>query len=104
VFKGFSETATSSPGHKVKTEVEASVEFFQNNQVRQLEVSNPEGYEIASATIFDMSGKLVLSESDLGNDTKLTFPTDNLSDGIYMVMLTTSENISINYKISVYNR
>ena len=85
-----------------KNQVLEDVGFFQNNSAKQLEVANPEGYDIASANIFGMSGKLV-SASNLGNSTRFAFPTGNLSDGIYLVMLTTTENIAVNYKITVHN-
>jgi hypothetical protein len=87
-----------------KNQVLEDVDFFQNNPAQQLEVANPEGYDIASANIFGMSGKLVYSASNLGNNNRLTFPTGNLSDGIYLVMLTTTDNIAVNYKITVSNK
>ncbi|MFT5437744.1 MAG: hypothetical protein ACI840_002403 [Ulvibacter sp.] len=86
-----------------KNQVLEDVDFFQNNPAQQLEVGNPEGYDIASANIFGMSGKLVYTASNLGNNNKFTFPTGNLSDGIYLVMLTTIDNIAVNYKITVKN-
>ncbi|MDC1325467.1 T9SS type A sorting domain-containing protein [Ulvibacter sp.] len=89
---------------EIKDKVLADVDFFQNNPAKQLEIANPEGYDIASANIFDMSGKLVYMASNLGNNSRFTFPTGNLSDGIYLVMLTTTENIPVNYKITVKNR
>tara|TARA_B110000503_G_C6993079_1_gene348213 strand:- start:153 stop:830 length:678 start_codon:yes stop_codon:yes gene_type:complete len=89
---------------EIKDKVLEDVDFFQNNPAKQLEIANPEGYDIASANIFDMSGKLVYMASNLGNNSRFTFPTGNLSDGIYLVMLTTTENIPVNYKITVKNR
>lgn len=81
-----------------------AVKFFQNNPARQLEVSNPEGYDIKEASIFDMSGKLVYSEKNVGNDSRLTFPTYNFSDGVYLVTLHTADNTVIDYKINVFNK
>jgi hypothetical protein len=81
-----------------------SVEFFQNNPIKQLEVSNPDGYDIKSLNIFDMGGKLVYSENNVGNSTKLTFPTSNLSDAVYLVRLSTVDNQTIVYKINVINK
>ncbi|MGK0387065.1 MAG: hypothetical protein ACI849_001685, partial [Patiriisocius sp.] len=79
------------------------ITMFQNNALTQLEVANPEGYEIAKAAIFDMRGRLVLHETNLGDNSKLTFPTGTFSDGVYLVLLTTSENLNIDYKIIVKN-
>ncbi len=103
VFKTFREMQADSPLQTKKDEILASVDVFQNNPIKQLEVGNPEGYEIKSANIFDMSGKLVFSESNPGNSTRLTFPTGNLSEGIYLVMLITNEGVTIDHKITVRN-
>ncbi len=86
------------------TDITDSIGFFQNNPIAQLEISNPEGYDIKSAYIFDMAGKLILNQSNLGNSTHLTFPTATFADGVYIVKLTTSDNIEINYKITVFNK
>lgn len=80
------------------------VTFFQNNLLTQLEVSNPERYELKKASIFDMRGRLVLNQENLGGASNLTFPTGTFSDGIYLVILTTTDNAVIDYKISVRNR
>lgn len=81
-----------------------SVDFFQNNPAKQLEVSNPEGYDIKTLNIFDMGGKLVYSENNVGNSSKLSFPTANLSDAVYLVRLSTVDNQTIVYKINVINK
>tara|TARA_R110002124_G_scaffold254044_3_gene419546 strand:+ start:46419 stop:48278 length:1860 start_codon:yes stop_codon:yes gene_type:complete len=81
----------------------ANVDFFQNNPAQQLEVSNPEGYDIKAAHVFDMSGKLVINESNVGVSKRFTFPTGNLSDGIYLVKLTTKDDVVIDYKVSIKN-
>ena len=86
-----------------KNQVLEDIDFFQNNPAQRLEVGNPEGYDIATANIFGMSGKMVYSTSNVGNSSRFTFPTGNLSDGIYLVMLTTKDNITVNYKITVKN-
>jgi len=83
--------------------IRGSVDFFQNNNVKQLEVSNPDRYDIASGQIFDMSGKLVVHKSDIGNQSRFTFSTANLSDGVYLVKLTTVDNLDIDYKMVIYN-
>lgn len=90
-------------GVVAQREVQGNVDFFQNNRAAQLEVSNPEGYDIVSANIYDLNGKLVISQSNLGDSTRLTFPTGNLSDAVYIVKLMTSDNVAIDYKMTVYN-
>ena len=56
-----------------KAQALESLKFFQNNPIRQLEVGNPEAYDIALANIFEMSGKLVYTAANLGNQSKFTF-------------------------------
>ena len=84
-------------------EIKNSIEVVQNNRVAQLEISNPEGYDIKQANVFDISGKLVLSQINVGNSRRYSFPTANLSDGIYIVKLNTTDNVALDYKVSVYN-
>lgn len=87
-----------------KEAVQKNVNFFQNNPAHQLEIRNPQSYVIKSAEIYDMAGKLVINDKNLGDDTKYTFYTGNLSDGMYLVKLTTSEDITIDYKAIVHNK
>lgn len=94
---------TTASGGKA-AQVRENLDFFQNNPIAELEVSNPEGYDIKAANIFDMSGKLVLSRSNLGTDKRLSFSTATFSDGVYIVKMTTVDDITIDYKISVFNR
>jgi hypothetical protein len=104
VFNDRSSTFELSEGTILTNEVRENVDFFQNNPVKQLEVTNPEGYTIKKAQIFDISGKLVISERDLGDASSFTFSTALLSDGVYMVRLTTIENIQVDYKMVVHNK
>ncbi len=81
-----------------------NIDFFQNNNLGILEVTNPEGYDIEQALVFDMTGKLVYEQKNIGTEKHFSFPTSNLSDGVYIVKLKTTDNIDISYKTSVYNR
>lgn len=104
VFRG-GPALTPPPAPLTRTpEAQANVDFFQNNSIAELEVSNPEGYDIKNARIFDMSGKMVLNESNIGNSTRFSFSTATFSDGVYIVKLTTVDDITIDYKITVYNK
>jgi len=98
------EDRNSDPLVVAQNELTANVDLFQNNKVATLEVSNPEGYDIKSVNIFDMNGKLVLSQENLGTQRRLAFPTANFSDGIYLVKLATTDNFAIDYKITVFNK
>lgn len=81
-----------------------TVEFYQNNRLGVLEVSNPEGHDIKQALVFDMTGKLVFEKANIGTEKRFSFPTSNLSDGVYLVKLQTVDNVDISYKTSVYNK
>lgn len=89
---------------EAKEAILANVNLFQNNPVQQLEVSNPEGYNIKDAAVYDMGGKLVIQEKSLGTNNKYSFYTGNLSDGVYLVKLTTSEDVVLDYKVIVHNK
>ncbi|MCG2418899.1 T9SS type A sorting domain-containing protein [Aequorivita sp. F47161] len=101
---------TNRPGGEPDTELDIkslvaeNVSFFQNNPGKQLEVRNPEGYVIKAASVYDMSGKLVISEKNLGDNTKFSFFTGNLSSGVYLVKLITENDIVIDYKAVVHNQ
>ncbi|MEX2350240.1 MAG: T9SS type A sorting domain-containing protein [Flavobacteriaceae bacterium] len=82
----------------------ATVDFFQNNRLSQLEVSNPEVIDIKNASVYDMSGKLVINEQNLGEQQRYTFSTANLSSGVYLVKLTTADDLVIDYKVTVHNK
>ena len=82
----------------------ASVAMFQNNPQKQLEISNPEGHTIKSAIVYDMNGKMVIQKQNLGTNSSYSFYTGNLSDGVYLVKLTTKDDITIDYKAIVHNK
>src|SRR5690554_4574504 len=84
--------------------VKAQVDVFQNNPNQQLEIKNPYNYDIKSMNVFDMTGKLVIAEKNLGERGYYSFPTGNLSDGVYIVKMTTTSDMQIDYKVVVMNR
>ncbi len=81
-----------------------NVDFYQNNAQQKLFVLNPERYDIKDLYIFDLNGKLILEEHRLGTENRFSFPTHNFSDGVYMVKLTTADDITADYKITVFNK
>ncbi|MCF6306906.1 MAG: T9SS type A sorting domain-containing protein [Flavobacteriaceae bacterium] len=103
VFRDRKETYQNSVVATETVKVMETVTFFQNNPYKQMEISNPEGYTIKNAKVFDMAGKLVINQNNLGNGSKLTVGTANLSDGVYLIKLITSENINIDFKMIIKN-
>ncbi len=87
-----------------KTIAEMNIDFFQNNRISQLEVYNPEVIDIKTARVYDMSGKKVIEEHNLGKQQRYSFSTANLSTGVYIVVLTTVDDLVIDYKVTVQNK
>ncbi|MCR9183446.1 MAG: T9SS type A sorting domain-containing protein, partial [Flavobacteriaceae bacterium] len=83
---------------------EMNLDFFQNNRLSQLEVFNPETIDIKSASVYDMSGKLMIHEKNLGMQNTYIFSTANLSSGVYLVKLVTQDDIVVDYKVTVHNK
>lgn len=103
VFQSRREANENSEGTILKEETRTNVDFFQNNPSKQLEIRNPEGYDIKTAMVYDMAGKLVISKSNLGTNNIITLSTSNVTDGIYLVRLLTSDNINIDHKMIIKN-
>jgi hypothetical protein len=82
----------------------STVDFFQNNRASQLEIMNPEGYDIKYAHIFDMTGKLIVTRTDIGTSRNYNISTATMADGVYLVKLVTDTNVSIDYKAIVTNK
>ena len=77
---------------------------FQNNNLAQLVINNPNALDIKSLTLFDVAGKRVMNKVDLSSGTRYEFPTKNLSDGVYVVNIVLKNNDIMNKKIIVSNK
>jgi hypothetical protein len=75
----------------------------QDNTAKSLTINNSSQIELANCSLYDVVGRLVFSKDKLGNDTKYTFPTANLSNGIYIVKLTTNDKSEKGQKIIITN-
>lgn len=84
--------------------IKKEVDVFQNNPARQLEINNPQAHKLKTAAVFDMNGKRVIYDQNLGDDSRYTFYTGNLSDGAYLLKLTTDNDEVIDYKLMVFNK
>ena len=83
---------------------ESEINFFQNNRAKQLEVYNKQRLAIETISLYDMSGKLVITQNNIGDLEKITLSTSRLSDGIYVVTVITQDNRMIDYKINILNQ
>ncbi len=75
----------------------------QDNTIKKLIISNPLQKDITSCGLYDVVGRLVFTKSQLGTDLSYSFSTSNLSDGIYIVKLTTTDKSEMGTKIIVKN-
>lgn len=80
------------------------VNVFQNNPRHNLEIRNPQSHELKSIHLFDVTGKLILSENNLGDRTYHEFSTSHFSDGVYLVKITTNTDMQVDYKVVIMNK
>ena len=75
----------------------------QDNVNKNLTINNPQQLELVNCSLYDVVGRLVFSKDKLGTDSSYAFPTANLSNGIYIVKLTTSDKAEMGTKIIIKN-
>jgi hypothetical protein len=80
-----------------------SFEVYQNNKNAMLTIVNSLSKDVVNCTVYDVSGKLVITKKNLGKNNLIELPTSALSDGIYIVKLNTADNVSVEKKIIVGN-
>ena len=104
VFKSQEQVIVETADESGLTLAKETVDVFQDNRLSMMEILNPERFDIKEAAVFDMSGKLVHTENNIGEQTRYNFPTTTLSDGVYIVKLTTQENLVLDYKVTIFNK
>ncbi|WP_046756011.1 T9SS type A sorting domain-containing protein [Kordia jejudonensis] len=81
-----------------------SFHIFQNNNISQLTILNPNQLDIKDVSILDMTGKLVFHKSNLPKQDSYSFNTKNFSAGIYITkILIENSSISQTKKIIIKN-
>ena len=83
--------------------VDEDFDVFQNTKNSKLTLLNPNGLDIKSVSLFDISGKRVISDLNIGNQNEYHYSTTSLSDGVYVASITTDGNISITKKVIIKN-
>ncbi|WP_320815254.1 T9SS type A sorting domain-containing protein [Flavobacterium sp.] len=81
-----------------------SFQVFQNNDNAMLTVVNTLKKDVTSIDLYDVTGKIVVSKVNLGKSEQYEISTSGLSAGIYIVKLTTRDNLSIDKKVSIYRK
>lgn len=80
-----------------------SFEVYQNNKNAMLTIVNTLNKDVLNCTVYDVTGKLVITKKNLGKNNLIELPTNALSDGVYIVKLNTADNVSVEKKIIVGN-
>jgi hypothetical protein len=75
--------------------------IVQNNDNQTLTVNNPNGLDIKSADLFDITGKLIFKKVDLGVNSSYEFSTSGLSDGVYIAKITSIDGKSKAQKVII---
>lgn len=86
----------------INEEISSQLIITQNNVNELLTIHNPNLINLKSATLFDITGKLIFTNKDLGTNDSYSFSTSNLSDSIYIVKLVTADNQEIGKKVSIF--
>lgn len=82
----------------------ASIDFFQNNPLSKLQITNPDLLNLKNASVYDMRGRLLINQDNIGEVPYYEFSTQGLSSGVYVVMLTTQDNQILDYKVTIHNK
>ena len=75
----------------------------QDNINKNLIVSNPLQLDLVSCNLYDVVGRLIFTKTNLGTNSSYTFETSDLTNGIYIVKLSTNEKTEMSQKIIVKN-
>ena len=93
-------------GNALSTDEFAENNFnvIQNNNISELVVLNPKKLDIESIKLYDVSGKIIFNEIVKNNNERLGYSTKNLSDGVYLVQATLSNNNTTTKKVIIANK
>ena len=75
----------------------------QDNANKSLIISNPLQLDLANCSLYDVVGRLIFTKTKLGTNQTYTFETSDLSNGIYIVKLSTKDKLEIGQKIIIKN-
>lgn len=76
---------------------------LQNNTASELVIKNPQNIDLQHLSLYDISGKRVLYNTNLGTANTHTIPTKNLSDGTYILSLNAPNMSTFTKKIIIRN-
>ncbi len=84
--------------------IKSSFVIFQDNVSQNLTISNPNSIELKSVTLYDLTGKKIFGKQNLGAENSYQFPTNGLSQAVYLVELVTNDNKKVAQKVIISNQ
>jgi hypothetical protein len=87
----------------IEENTNTSLYVFQNNTIKMLTISNPKQLDLTSVVLYDINGKQVFNETNLGSNSTYQFSTSRLSDAVYLVYLMTKDKHIEKKKIIISN-
>lgn len=79
-----------------------SFQVYQNNSGGMLTIINSMKKDVLEFSLYDVTGKRVISKSNLGKGERIEVSTSSLSDGVYIVKINTRDNFAIDKKVSIF--
>lgn len=86
------------------TEAENMFAVVQNNEQGLLTILNTFNKEIKAIALYDITGKVILSKENLGTNQSYQFATGGLSDGVYVVKASTTDNVNVSKKVAIFKK
>lgn len=83
--------------------VSADFEVFQNTKNQELTVLNPNGLDVESVILVDVTGKQVLNAKNLGVQSGYHFSTRALSEGVYVATIGIDGKHEFSKKVIIKN-
>ncbi|MFK7832378.1 MAG: T9SS type A sorting domain-containing protein [Winogradskyella sp.] len=87
-----------------ETRLKDQFNILVNNNTSLFTILNPNLRDIASFQVYDMNGRLVLNHSISDIEDRYTYPSKNLSGGIYVANILLKNNTSLSKKLIVTHK
>jgi hypothetical protein len=94
----FTNSTLSNPTFDLST-----IEVYQNNNLKQLSVLNPELKNIKNISLFDLAGRLVIEVVNNNVESNYNIGTEAFSTGIYIAKVITNDDLEKTVKVSIAN-
>jgi len=78
-------------------------DLVQNNVSHMLTIANPKLMDLKSVALYDITGKLIFSKTNLGTENRYEFSTSGISDSVYIIKIITADDKDFSKKVTIYN-